>query len=304
MKLGNLILLVLLLVSSLTLTCLSVSAQVPPVRIAVVPGGGSGMEQEVVDRISSLLQDNSNIALSTVNPDWYVVCNIIDRQDVAGANVRVNGTVTIKSTDGHVINTVSMQTNKQDFALSPGTPLNKQLVEKAVAEVIDGLVVRAITPIQQAVDLEMQVREKIIQALNLSDQDKYDEALPILMTISPDTPNFRKVRSLIAEFQMEQQALDLIKQAQSLGKRDKYSQAISLLKDVDAKSKRYKIAKSLIARYRSCLSSTAKINKTKTFSISDSERKVLEAKKRALDAERRAIEAEEASLKAKSKPVR
>jgi hypothetical protein len=281
-----------------------VSAQVPPVRIAVVPGGGSGMEQEVVDRISSLLQDNSNIALSTVNPDWYVVCNIIDRQDVAGANVRVNGTVTIKSTDGHVINTVSMQTNKQDFALSPGTPLNKQLVEKAVAEVIDGLVVRAITPIQQAVDLEMQVREKIIQALNLSDQDKYDEALPILMTISPDTPNFRKVRSLIAEFQMEQQALDLIKQAQSLGKRDKYSQAISLLKDVDAKSKRYKIAKSLIARYRSCLSSTAKINKTKTFSISDSERKVLEAKKRALDAERRAIEAEEASLKAKSKPVR
>lgn len=51
-------------------------AGAPPVRIAVVPGGGSGIEQEIVDRISSSLSANQNIALSTVNPDWYVVCNI------------------------------------------------------------------------------------------------------------------------------------------------------------------------------------------------------------------------------------
>ncbi len=59
----------------------------PPVRIAVVPGGGSGQEQSAVDGITAGLEGNSNITLSTVNPDWYVVCSINEQTDQVGGTV-------------------------------------------------------------------------------------------------------------------------------------------------------------------------------------------------------------------------
>ena len=89
----------------------------PPVRIAVVPGGGSGQEQSAVDGISAGLEGNSNITLSTVNPDWYVVCSIIEQTDQVGGTVKVNGTVTIKT--GATQHTLALI---GDRSASPGGP--------------------------------------------------------------------------------------------------------------------------------------------------------------------------------------
>src|ERR1017187_3684804 len=77
----------------------------PPVRIAVVPGGGSGQEQEVVDRITDRLQEIQTVALSTVNPDWYVVCNIKENIDQVSGQIRYNGTVIIKTVGGDILGT-------------------------------------------------------------------------------------------------------------------------------------------------------------------------------------------------------
>jgi len=275
----------------------------PPVRIAIVPGGGSGMEQSAVDGISARLEGNSSIALSTVNPDWYVVCNIVDQTDIVSGTVRVNGTVTIKTTDGHVINTVSVQTNKQDFSLQPGAPLNKAMVQGAVQEVISGMTERAVRPIQEAVDLEIGVRDHIISAESLADKDKYDEAISQLMPIGPETPHFKAVRSLIDEYQMEKEAYGLVKEAEAQAKKGNYSQAIKTLSGVNQKSKRYKVAKERQADYRAALARlarnkpAAKAKPTAQVPSSDAQLKALEAQKKALDAQRKAVEAQEAALK-------
>ncbi len=60
---------------------LSVAAQaaVPPVRMSVTPGGQSGIEQEVCDRLSMGLGNAQDVVISTVNPDWFVVCTIIEK---------------------------------------------------------------------------------------------------------------------------------------------------------------------------------------------------------------------------------
>src|SRR5580693_3166201 len=87
----------------------------PPVRIAVVCGGGSGIEQEIVDRISNNLSSINDVVLSTVNPDWYVVCNINENIDQASGAVRYNGSVIVKTAGGHVISTKAVQKYNQDF---------------------------------------------------------------------------------------------------------------------------------------------------------------------------------------------
>lgn len=275
----------------------------PPVRIAVVPGGGSGMEQEVCDRISDQLQGSANIQLSTVNPDWYVVCSIQDKSDLVALTVRVNGTVTIKSVDGHILNTVSVQTNKQDFNTSPGVPapMNKALVNSAEREVISGMAQRAVGPIMDAVETEMATRDKIIKAQGLGDEDKYPEALEILMTITPETPHFKGARSLIAEFQMEQEAIDLIRQARAKAQSGNAHGAIMLLNAVNPKSKRSAIAKSLVAQLsgRRVTKIKSSAGAVRTSPVS-AQLKALEAQKRALDAQRRAVEAQEQALKTKS----
>ncbi len=279
----------------------------PPVRIAVVPGGGSGQEQTAADQIAAGLDGNPNIVLSTVNPDWYVVCNIVEQPDIVAGNVKVNGTVLIKTTDGQVVNTVSVQTNKQDFSLQPGAPLNKVLVDSAVREVAAGMAQRALTPIQNAVDVEIRTRDLIISAEGLGDKDSYDEAIATLLPISPDTPHFRAVRALIDELHMEKEAMQLVQQAEVASKKGNYLQAIKLLGGVYPKSKRYALAKERIAEYRAALNHTKKLTRIKPASPAKSASKPsetdarlnsLEAQRKALEAQKKAIEAQEAELKA------
>lgn len=274
----------------------------PPVRIAVIPGGGSGMEQDVVDRITNELQSNPNVKVSTVNPDWYVECSIFDRTDTGGGSVRVNGTVTIKTLDKHVLNTVSVQTNKQDFSLTPGMPVNKALADRGAREVISSLVDRARQPLSEAVDIEMQTRSKLMQAQILGDDDKFNDGLQLLMTVTQDSPHFEGARKLMGEFQMEQDAMDAVKDAESMAKQGKYRQAIELLKTVSPRSKRAVLAHALSSKYKAAMtahrpaarpaptSNTAKGN-------SDAQIKALEAQKKALDAQRKAVDAQEAAIK-------
>jgi hypothetical protein len=239
------------------LAAMASASNAPPVRIAIVAGNASGMEQEVVDRITDQLAGNADIKVSTVNPDWMAVVNIVDKTDNIALNIRVNGTLTIKTRDGHVIDTISVQTNKQDFSTAVGTPqpLNKALVDSAAREAIDRLAERAISPINDAVAVEMQTREKIIQANGLADDDKYADALDILKAVSPDTPHFKGVRDLMAEFQMEQDALDLMKQAKVSAHAGKLRQAIAQLRAINPKSKRYPPGRQMIAQLNRQLNS-------------------------------------------------
>lgn len=272
----------------------------PPVRMAIVPASGSGMEQEVADRITDQLQSNSSVKVSTVNPDWTAVVSINDKTDNIALTIRVNGTITIKTRDGHVIDTISVQSNKQDFSTTVGTPqpLNRALVDSAAREVIDKLTERAINPISDAVATEMQTREKIIEASNLADDDKYADALDILKGVGPETPHFKGVRELMAEFQMEQDALDLMNGAKANVRAGKIRQAIAQLRAINSKSKRYAAARQMIAQLNRPSSHTAK---TPASSGNNSELKALEAQKRALDAQKKAIEAQETAIKVKSK---
>jgi hypothetical protein len=277
------------------------AAKVPPVRMAIVPGGGSGMEQEVVDRISDQLQNNADIKVSTVNPDWMAVVNIVDKTDNIALSIRVNGTLTIKTRDGHVIDTVSVQTNKQDFSTSIGTPqpLNKALVDSAAREVIDKLAERAINPITEAVAVEMKTREEIIQAQNLGDEDKYADALDILKAVGPETPHFKAVREMMAEFQMEQDALDLMREAKASVRAGKVRQAIAQLKAVNPKSKRYAPARQMIAQL-SRSAGGSRTAKAPAGGTSVNDLRALDQQKKALDAQKKAIEAQETAIKLKS----
>lgn len=274
----------------------------PPVRIAIVPGGGSGMEQEVCDRVTDRLNQDQNLAtnirIGTVNPDWYATVSVIDKTDLVAQTARVNGTATIKTRDGHVIDTISVQSNKQDFNLSPGTaaPMNKALVESAVKEVLARLTDRTTDAIANAVPTEIETRDKIIQSNQLADQDKYGEALDILMTIQPDTPHFKGARLLVQEFQMEQDALDLMREAKEKAKQGRSAEAVAKLKAISKQSKRYKAAQQMISvlspRYR-----TAR----RAAPTSNDQVKALTAQKKALDLQRKAIEAQEAALTRKAK---
>lgn len=173
----------------------------PPVRIAVVPGGGSGQEQAVVDSITDRLQEIQGVALGTVNPDWYVVCNIKEIVDQVSGAIRYNGTVIIKSVDGTVLDTVAVQKYNQDFSLQPGAPLNKALVDGAVRQVIAGLGERTIQKLQPLIDVEMETRDRMIKATELADQKKYQDALDLLRPISPATPHFKQVRMLVEKYE-------------------------------------------------------------------------------------------------------
>src|SRR5262249_19254684 len=163
---------------------------------------------------------------------------------------------------------------------SDGTPqpLNKALVDSAARETIDKLAERAINPINDAVTIEMQTREKIIQAQGLAENDKYADALDILKAVGPDTPHFKGVRDLMAEFQMEQDALDLMKQAKANVRVGKIRQAIAQLRAINSKSKRYPPARQMIAQ----LTRPAGGHKpTATAGGSADELKALEAQKKA-----------------------
>jgi len=222
----------------------------PPVRIAVVPAGGSGIEQEAVDRISTGLQDLQNVVISTVNPDWYVVCNIQENTNQMSGAIRYNGTVTVKTTDGQVVSSIAVQKYNQDFSLQPGAPLNKKLVDNAARDVIGGMSERAMGPLQQAIQTEMDTREKVIGASEDADKDNYGEAISLLAQITPDSTHFKQVHGMIMQFQVEKHCLELCNSAQGKAKKGAYGEAIGLMRQVDKHSKRYKFAQNKIAAYR------------------------------------------------------
>jgi hypothetical protein len=236
-------------------------ATAPPVRIAVVPGGGSGMEQDVVDRISSQLQSNEEIVLSTVNPDWYVVCNIKENIDQASGSIRYNGTVLVKTTDGQVIGTYAVQKYNQDFSLTPGAPPNKALVDGAARDVIGALAQRAIAPIQQAVVVEMETRERVMQADDLANQDKYDDAIGLLSPITPDTAHFARVQKMMQTLVMEQQSMKAYQSGVEKQKAAHYAAAIADYKQVGEQSKRKKMARQKVAECTAAMKSPIKVTK-------------------------------------------
>lgn len=237
------------------------SAAAPPVRIAVVPGGGSGMEQDVVDRISNQLQSNEGVVLSTVNPDWYVVCNIKENIDQASGQIRYNGTVLVKTTDGHVLGTYAVQKYNQDFSLSPGAAPNKALVDGAARDVISALAQRAVMPIQQAVLVEMETRERVVQATELASQDKFEDAIGVLSPITPDTANFGRVQKMLQTLSMEQQSLKAYQLGEEKQNAKHYSEAIAAYKEVNAQSRRKKQANQKIAACAAAMRSPIKVTK-------------------------------------------
>lgn len=277
-------------------------AGAPPVRIAVVQGGGSGIEQDIVDRISNALSNNPNVALSTVNPDWYVVCNIKEFMDQTSGQIRYNGSVLIKTTGGHIISTVAVQKYMQDFSLSPGTPLNKALVDKATRDATSGAAERAIGPIENAVQVEMETREKVIQAQMAAEQEEFDQAINALRLVTPDSPHFQNVRNLMDEFAMEKQAKENLAKAQALIKSGKSGQAIALLKAIPAKSRYKGRASALLASIGGGKKKPALAkNKKPSGTVSSSKQADLKALDKALELEKKAIENAQAKVRSQIK---
>ena len=223
------------------------------VRLSIRAASGSGIEQDIVDYISARFSDDSNVVISTVNPDWTVECQILDNQDRMGGQIRYNGTVTVKTLDGQVVGTVSVQKYNQDYSVEPGAPLNKVLVNSAAKEVIGVVGERAAEKIHEAVEIEIQAREQIAKANLLADKDNYDEAIADLKEIGRDSVHFQAVQNSIAQFEMEKHALELIHSAEVKAKSGRYVQALEVLKEVDPKSKKYKYSRQLATKYRSLL---------------------------------------------------
>lgn len=290
----NSIVYALIMLISLVFTGAALAAA-PPVRIAIVTGGGSGIEQSIVDKITTRLQENRNVALSTVNPDWYVVCNIKEFMDQVSGQIRYNGSILVKTQGGQIISSIAVQKYSQDFSLSPGTPLNKALVDKTAKEVIYASAQRAIVPIERAVEVEMDTREKIVKAQILADSEQYDAAINSLRLVTPDSPHFKNVRGLMDEFQSEKMALEKLKNAQVNAKRGKYSTAIALLKQIGPKSRYSKKAKSLISSYRAKVrrprskKRSKRLVKNKSKKVSPNKQAELKALDKVLKMEKKAL---------------
>ncbi len=278
-------------------------ASVPPVRIAVVCGGGSGIEQSIVDKINMRLETNRNVSISTVNPDWYVVCNIKEFMDQMSGQIRYNGTVLVKTTGGQVLSSIAVQQYKQDFSLTPGAPLNKALVDSAAREVIHGAAERALRGIERAVDVEIDTREKIVKAQIMADSEEYDAAINSLRMVSPDSPHFKNARDLMEEFALEKLAMENLKNAEANASKGKYSTALALLQKIPAKSRYSKKAKALASSYRAHLkrpSSKRRLVKNKSTSktaSTSSKQAELKAMDKVLNMEKKALDEAHAKVK-------
>ncbi len=148
-----------------------------------------------------------------------------------------------------MITTASVQKYNQDYVV-PGQQLNKRLVDNAARDVIQAVSDRSLPPIAQAVEIEMETRQKIIEAEIKAEDDKYDEATAILRPIEPDSPRFRAVRDLMDEYAMEKEALRFISTAKAKARQGAYTQAVVALRQVNKRSKRYRNAVALMAQYR------------------------------------------------------
>ncbi len=284
------------------LAALPSEAAAPPVRIAVVTGGGSGIEQDIVDRITNRLSANPNVSISTVNPDWYVVCNIKEFMDQMSGQIRYNGNVLVKTGGGQVLSSIAVQQYKQDFSLSPGAPLNKALVDRAAREATAGAADRVIPQLEQAIQIEMDTREKIIQAQISADGEQYDAAINQLRFVSPDSPHFQNARDLMNEFEMEKESLENLKKAESIAKQGKYSSAIAILKNIPKQSKYKAKANGLAASYSAALkrASAPKIVKKSSSSskvASGDKQADLKALDKVLKIEKQAIEDAQSKVK-------
>jgi hypothetical protein len=209
-----------------------------------------------------------------------------------------------------VISNVAVQKYNQDFSLTPGTPLNKALVDRAAHDVIDGLAERAMAPIQQAVQTEVETREHMQVAMQLAMDDKYDEAIQALANVTPDTTHFKQVQGAMGQFQMEKQMLQMMKQADAQAKKGRLGEAINTLKGVDKHSRFYKIAQQKAGSYKAALARAAQIklakNKAKTTapttakggtpSSPETDVQSLERAKQALQTQQQAIEARQSAL--------
>jgi hypothetical protein len=261
---------IIALASMLGLTVAApVSADAPPVRIAVVTGGGSGIEQEIVDRISGQLQNMEGVSLATVNPDWYVVCNIKESVDQMSGSIRYNGNVIVKTTDGHVLNTVAVQKYNQDYSLSPGAPLNKALVDKAARDVIANVADRVIQPLQQAILVESEGRERISVAGQMAAEGKFDQALKTIEVITPDFAHFDMVKAMHAQLELDRQAKQFIEKGVAEQKGSQFHEAIADYKQVNAKSKLITMAQKKIAECQSALKAKASSGARKHPAVSD-----------------------------------
>jgi len=58
-------------------------------------------------------------------------------------------------------------------------------------------------PIQQAVEVEMETRERMIKATRLGAERKFDEAIALLRPISPETPHFSAVQALKRKLEIQ-----------------------------------------------------------------------------------------------------
>ena len=163
-----------------------------PVRLAITAVSGNGIEQDIADYISAQFSQDPNVVISTINPDWYVLCKINDNENRFTGQIRYNGTVTVKTADGQVIANLSAQSYNQDFSPQlgsaynwQGAPLNKQLVQSAARDVVNDLGQKAAAKIKEAVPAEMQSREYTAQAEALANNDRYEEAIDALKRIRP-----------------------------------------------------------------------------------------------------------------------
>ena len=82
-------------------------------------------------------------------------------------------------------------------------------MDRAAREVINGLANRAVQPIQKAVMIEMEGRNRIEQATQLGQQGKYDEALQIIEPMTPDFLEFGIVQQLHAKLLKDKKAAEL-----------------------------------------------------------------------------------------------
>jgi len=278
----------------------------PPVRVALMPAGGSGIEQEIIDHIATKLEGDAQVVLSTVNPDWYVLCKIHEINDQVSGQIRYNGTVTIKTQDGQVVSTVAVQKYNQDFSLQPGAPLNKRLVDSAAQEVITAISDRVVAQLKEAVETELSTRDKIIKAQSFADDDKYDLAIENLATIGPETVHFQAVQKRIAQFKMEKQSMELVESAEAKAKAGHYAQAIALLRQVDIQSKRHAKAIQLESRYKALAAHRSRklvtTSNAHTTNVSATGTKLklddaLEQEKQALVKRQKEIEQAQAALK-------
>jgi hypothetical protein len=182
-----------------------------PIRLSITAETSSGIEQEIIDQITNQLSNDSDVIVSNVNPEWYVVCHIIQNLDPRSGQIRYNGSVMIKTGDGQIIGMVSCQKYNQDFAPEQydqmninGPPLNKQLVDSAARETIRMVAQRATERIETAVPVEIKTRDQIAQAKSLANSGKYKEAIAVLNTIGPDSVHYKGAQQSIAQLKKKQ----------------------------------------------------------------------------------------------------